>query len=57
MATEIVEKIEAPMGLYGEFDEYRVGRLKKEISTVERKLKKANSWDGTAEDISRYKEV
>lgn len=55
--SSCIEKIEALKALDVEFDEYRVGRIKKEIIWGEKILKERNMWDVNGEEILKYKDL
>lgn len=52
-----VEKLDAMKGLDAEFDEYRLSSMKKEITIIENALKEASLWEGSVEDLAKFREL
>lgn len=52
-----LQKLEDMKGLDIEFDEYRLGNLRKEIGRVEKCLKEIKLWEGSPEEIAEYRDL
>lgn len=50
-------KVSVVQGLNNDFQEYRVSEVKKGISRLENQLKEAHLWDGSPDNIIKFKEL
>jgi len=50
-------KVSAVQGLNNDFQEYRVSEVRKGISRLENQLKEAHLWDGSPDNIKKFKEL